>query len=390
LTHFILYSPDILRVLRKIYYMRVQLEPKQAKELKSKGILQQTGWWAEMKSDQGYQPHAYRLRMEESGNICTEDDLLVIVRETAKNSSASTRMAYIPYGPEIRPKHEDEGAFLEKMARELKPNLPENCGMIRFDLKWESPWLHDENRYNDRGDWLGLPSEQTREFRMNMSTENWNLFKAPTDSLPSTTIYINLRQSEDELLAAMKPKTRYNVRLAARRGVTVREAGIEDLETWYRLYKETAERNNFYCHPLAFFESMLKANSKYRGTHAGSSLLIAEHEGDALAAMWLGISGEQATYLYGASSLHKRRNMPAYALQWAAIKKARQTGCRYYDMFGISVTANPAHPMYGLYRFKKGFGGEQFLRKGCWDYPLDENFYQQFRSLEMNAKGYHL
>jgi lipid II:glycine glycyltransferase (peptidoglycan interpeptide bridge formation enzyme) len=370
--------------------MRVTLEPKQAKKLKSHGILQQTRWWAEMKYEQGYLPQAYHLSMEEKGHIKTEDDLLVILRETAKKPSESTRMAYIPYGPEMKPTREDEGAFLEQMARELKPNLPENCGMIRFDLKWESPWLHDENRYNDRGEWLGIPSERTQEFRMNMSTENWNLFKAPTDSLPSTTIYINLRQTDDELLSAMKPKTRYNIRLAKRRGVTVREAGIEDLNTWYKLYSETARRNNFFCHPLSFFESMHKANCTSTDIKAaGSILLIAEHEGDPLAAMWLGLSGDNATYLYGASSVHKRRNMPAYALQWAAIKKAREAGCRHYDMFGISVTADPAHPMYGLYRFKKGFGGKQFLRQGCWDYPLDDSFYQQFRSLEMNAKGYH-
>jgi lipid II:glycine glycyltransferase (peptidoglycan interpeptide bridge formation enzyme) len=81
--------------------------------------------------------------------------------------------------------------------------------------------------------------------------------------------------------------------------------------------------------------------------------------------------------------------MPTYALQWAAIQKAKKLGCKYYDMFGISPTDNPSHPMYGLFRFKIGFGGTRFLRYGCWDFPFDHTFYQHFRSFEMKASGYH-
>lgn len=372
----------------KFQNMQVEVEAKDAGSLKNLGILQQTRWWAEMKESQGYEPRAYRITMETEEDRQIQDDLLVIMRKAMSGSESAPAMAYIPYGPEIDPGDENSGQFLEKLSHELMHYLPGNCGLIRFDLQWESPWLHDDNRYNDQGEWLGLPSEQTREFRMNISTKDWNLFKAPTDSLPSSTLCLDLNLSEEELLAQMKPKTRYNIRLAGRRGVQVRTAGKADLETWYRLYRETAERNHFYHHGTDFFEGMLKANEQSH-ENTGSIMLIAEHDGEALAAMWLGLSGRQATYLYGASSTNKRNLMPAYALQWAAIKKAKMAGCTYYDMFGISPTANPAHPMYGLYRFKKGFGGKQILRRGCWDYPLDERIYQHLRSVEMHAMGYH-
>lgn len=82
--------------------------------------------------------------------------------------------------------------------------------------------------------------------------------------------------------------------------------------------------------------------------------------------------------------------MPTYALQWAAIKLARKNSCKEYDMFGVSRNADPAHPMYGLYRFKTGFGGRLFHRQGCWDYHFDAEVYDRFRAKEMVSQGYHI
>jgi lipid II:glycine glycyltransferase (peptidoglycan interpeptide bridge formation enzyme) len=106
--------------------------------------------------------------------------------------------------------------------------------------------------------------------------------------------------------------------------------------------------------------------------------------------MFLAISGKRATYLYGASSSVHREMMGTYALQWNAIRKARETGCKEYDLFGISETPDPSHPMYGLYRFKTGFGGYKYHRQGCWDYPFNAEQYEIYRSVEMNSTGYHL
>ena len=82
--------------------------------------------------------------------------------------------------------------------------------------------------------------------------------------------------------------------------------------------------------------------------------------------------------------------MPACALQWEVLKASKAAGCTQYDLLGISPVPDPSHPLFGLYKFKSGFGGDIYHSLGCWDYPLDEKQYALFRASEMNAQGYHL
>jgi lipid II:glycine glycyltransferase (peptidoglycan interpeptide bridge formation enzyme) len=103
--------------------------------------------------------------------------------------------------------------------------------------------------------------------------------------------------------------------------------------------------------------------------------------------MFLVLSGKRATYLYGASSSTNRHLMSTYALQWDAMERAKERGCKEYDMFGVSPNPDPSHPLYGLYRFKTGFGGALFHRMGCWDYPLDGKTYEAYRTSEMAGAG---
>lgn len=117
---------------------------------------------------------------------------------------------------------------------------------------------------------------------------------------------------------------------------------------------------------------------------------MAYYENTPLAAMFLVLSSHRATYLYGASSSSMRNVMPTYALQWKAIQEAKAGKCYEYDMFGIAPNPNPSHPMYGLYKFKNGFGGEIFHQLGCWDYPIDEDKYNRFSACEMNMQGYYI
>ena len=105
--------------------------------------------------------------------------------------------------------------------------------------------------------------------------------------------------------------------------------------------------------------------------------------------MFLVLSAHRATYLYGASSSSMRNLMPTYALQWKAMQIAKKCDCTEYDMFGVSPNPNPSHPMYGLYRFKQGFGGEIFHQLGCWDYPIYYEKYNYFVAKEMGMQGYY-
>jgi lipid II:glycine glycyltransferase (peptidoglycan interpeptide bridge formation enzyme) len=374
--------------------MDVTLSRKNRRLLRSTPVLQQTSFWSEVKERQGIHSLAVSLNVpaeelglggEVSGPQVSED-ILILFQVIGDNFC----IGYIPYGPKIQPADDAFGIFLEELSESLRPFLPHKCIMLRYDLRWRSLWDENDTSYDENGIWEGPPPKRNQELRMNISTENWNLRKAGTDVLPSDTVFLDLRQDEDQLLAAMKPKTRYNMRLSRRRGVKVRSADTGELDTWYRLYRETCRRNGIHLHSSDYFRAVAEADKARISTTGEVDLLIAEAEGVPLAAMFLAYSSSRATYLFGASADRKGNHMPAYALQWEAIRRARLKGCTEYDMFGVSPTANPSHPLYGLYRFKTGFGGTLFHRMGCWDYPLDRDMYNHYAAAEMNGGGYHV
>lgn len=366
---------------------------KEIEEVFRTPIIQQTAFWSEVKGRLGVKSIAVNIRIRKSDFDPEAGpfeyimaDMLVLLQQVSEQYC----YAYVPYGPEIDPGEELRGTFLEQVSEQMRSFLPANCIMIRYDLAWESFWANDPDCISEEGSWLGPPPVNSQEFRFNFGTELWNLKKAGSNILPSNTIFVNLKDDSSALLARMKPKTRYNIGLSLRRGVEVRMAGLEELALWYALYAETATRNNFYLHDIEYFRVVLTARANDTQSPADVFLLIAEHDNRPLAAMFLVISGNRATYLYGASSGESRQFMATYALQWKAMEIAQSCSCHEYDMFGISPASDPSHPMYGLYRFKTGFGGEQYHGMGCWDYPLIEDVYLYFTSVEMKQQGYHL
>ncbi len=189
------------------------------------------------------------------------------------------------------------------------------------------------------------------------------------------TILIGLNQDEEELLVNMKAKTRYNVRLAGRRGVTVRGAGLDDLPLFYRLYDQTAARDRFIIRPLAYYRDawglFMEADL--------ARLFLAEHEGQVLAGLLLFRFGDRVWYMYGASSNDKRHLMPNHLLQWEAIRWAKAQGCEVYDMWGAPDSLDESDPLWGVYRFKDGFGGRFVPHVGAYDYPASPLLYQLYQ-----------
>ncbi len=356
-------------------------------------IVQQTAYWSAVKSELGYLTLAVEFKSskaeiygEKFGNETIVADLLVIIQQI----DAQHSVAYVPYGPEIEPKEDKQGAFLEELSESLRPFLPAKCILIRYDLHWESYWSKDSSYYDQQGSWDGPPEIAMQELRFNMSTVNWNFKKSFHNILPSNTIYLDLKGDSMALMDRMKPKTRYNIRLAQRKGVSIQTVGMENLDIWYKLYKETASRNHIFLNDIKYFEVMLTAKMNDTRSPAEVNLLVAELDGVPLAAMFLVISHNRAYYLYGASSSHQRNVMATYALQWEAIQIAKSKGCVDYDMFGVAPRPDPHHPLYGLYKFKLGFGGKLYHSIGSWDYPLHAEQYNSFVSMELNGKGYHL
>jgi len=356
----------------------VQVLPKPTTRLIATRLLQQTTFWSKIKSRLGWSALACDMKVDG----IPSGDLLLLRREV----SPGVNIAYAPFGPELLPDNDQRGLYLSVLSSELKELLGPSCMFVRWDLPWESPYSEDEDRFDDKGNWLGPPETRLRELRMNWGVTGSAVRKAPTDILPPDTIIIDLNREESQILAEMKPKTRYNTRLSFRRGVNVRHGKASDLDIWMKLYEQTARRNEIVYHDRRFFEALLVQRCHDATVH----LLIAEKQSIPLAAMFLSISADRATYLYGASSDEGRSLMAPYALQWTAIKESKQHSCHSYDLFGIAPGPNPEHPLYGLYRFKAGFGGEMIHRQGSWDYPYDSRSYGYYIAQESTAKGFHL
>lgn len=175
---------------------------------------------------------------------------------------------------------------------------------------------------------------------------------------PRRSWVLDIRPSEAELLAEMKEKWRYNIRLAPRKGVTARLARTpEDLEAFYRLYQETAARDGFFIHPQRHYEQIWRL---YAARDA-AALLLAEYAGEPIAGLFALRCGAVTTYMFGASSNRERNRMPNHLLQWTAIQWAKAHGCATYDFRAIAEVLDPREDLYSLYTYKQGFGGASFL-----------------------------
>ncbi|MDD6262155.1 MAG: peptidoglycan bridge formation glycyltransferase FemA/FemB family protein [Clostridiales bacterium] len=164
-------------------------------------------------------------------------------------------------------------------------------------------------------------------------------------------IYLNGR-TEDEIFNSFESKTRYNLRLACKKGVEVKICGEEMLSDFCRIMNETGERDRFIVRNEKYFKSMLDSLGE------NARLYMAFFEGKPIAGTIAIHFGDKVWYLYGASSNAHRNVMPNYLLQWEMIRWAIETGARIYDFRGVSGDTSPENPLYGLYRFKKGFSGE--------------------------------
>lgn len=172
---------------------------------------------------------------------------------------------------------------------------------------------------------------------------------------PKRTIMLDLSLSDDDLLAAMHHKTRYNIRLAAKRGVVVGQGSLEDLPIFTDLLNKTTERDGFRAHSSVHYRRLIEQG------HGSIQLWLAKLEGKVLAAGIFSFYKGRAVYMHGASANEGREHMAPYLLQWEMIRKAKAEGCKRYDFYGIDEARWP-----GVTRFKRGFGGIERLYPGTF------------------------
>ncbi len=310
------------------------------------GHVLQTSRWARLKSAFGWQAERVIVRAASGPDAPIVGGASLLFRRLPWGQT----LAYIPKGPVV-----DWAA--PEQVRAVLAQAQALCRKRRAALLKLEPELP--------ADWQAVVLQDLGFERSGQRVQ------------PLSTIHIDLGDDET-LLAAMKPKWRYNIRLAERKGVTVREGAAVDLPEIQRLLAVTGERDGFGVHSPAYY-----ARATELFLPAGlAAWLIAEHEGRMLAAIAVFAVGRMAWYMWGASGEEGRNLMPNHALQWAAMRWARARGCTTYDLWGIpdEVGENPlahAEPaswgeggLWGVYRFKQGFGGRVVRYTGAWDLPL--------------------
>ncbi|MGQ0603149.1 MAG: lipid II:glycine glycyltransferase FemX [Anaerolineales bacterium] len=210
-----------------------------------------------------------------------------------------------------------------------------------------------------------------------LSSRGWRF--SPDQVQFRNTVTLDLRRTEDELLAAMKQKTRYNVRLAAKKGVRVRlgVASLSDFDLLYRMYVETSRRDGFVIRPAAYYQDVWGALMR-----AGlAQSLIAAVEGEPVGALVLFVFAQTAWYFYGMSRDAHREKMPNHLLQWEAIRWAKANGCTTYDFWGAPDELVETDLMWGVWKFKEGFGGNFVRGLGAWDYAPSPLMYRLYTTV---------
>jgi len=193
------------------------------------------------------------------------------------------------------------------------------------------------------------------------------------------TVLIDLSPAEDELLARMKQKTRYNIRLAERKGVLLRVGNLDDLPMLYKMYAETSVRDGFVIRDEGYYKTVWTLFMKSREPKCEP--LIAEVDGEPVAAIFVFYFSGRAYYIYGMSRELHREKMPSYLLQWEAMRRAKGMGCAVYDLWGAPDEFNAEDSMWGVYRFKEGFGGKVVRTLGAWDYAPNPFWYRMYSEI---------
>jgi len=300
--------------------------------------LLQTPGWAALKSAFGWQSETV---------LAGKCGAQILFRRLAPGFT----LAYIPRGP-VGPDPDP-----------LLPLLDEVCarhGVFALKIEPDLPWSQAQI------DLLQAAGFQASEHPIQ----------------PARSILVNLEPDEQEILASMKQKTRYNIRLAERKGVTVRP--WDDIAGFAAMTQETAERDAFGAHNQIYFQ---QAHDIFHPSGM-CELLVAEVENEPVAALMVFAQGARAWYLYGASLDQHREKMPTYLLQWEAMRWAKARGCQLYDLWGIPDADLPyleeqfthrSDGLWGVYRFKRGFGGEVVRSLGAWDRVYKPALYNIYR-----------
>ncbi len=287
--------------------------------------LLQLGEWGELKSAFGWKP----------------------IRVIAENIGAQILFRSLPLGLTI--------AYMPKPVFSSQWTVTSNQWSVTSSQFWKEV---DSICKKNRAVFLKIEPDFWQE---ELSITNYQLPISPHNIQPPRTIVIDIRDDEEKILARMKQKCRYNIRLAEKKGVTIRV--WDDVKAFHEMMTVTGGRDNFGVHSFEYYQ---RAYDLFH-PKGMCDLLAAEYQNKPLASLMVFANGKRAWYVYGASNDEERNRMPAYLLQWEAIRWAKARGCEEYDLWGVPDEDEEKleaefearrDGLWGVYRFKRGFGGK--------------------------------
>lgn len=294
------------------------------------GDFLQSWSWGEFQAAQGYK--LTRL------GIFEDAQLLGAVTLIKKSLPGALNYYFAPRGPVLS--SIELWNFLVSELKQLAQQ--EKIAFLRF----EPPVMDNQEAYQV---WQGLL--QAKNIHQSISLE------------PQQTAVLDLSLSEKDLLAQMHPKTRYNIRLAEKKGVEIFVASFKDFAAWWSLLETTGSRDGFRLHSKEYYQAMLKVS--------GMKLYLAKHEEVVLAGILVSEFAQAATYVHGASSNEGRNLMAPHLLQWQAIKDAKAADLSCYDFYGVDKLKWP-----GVTKFKEGFSGQNLAYLGTFDLVWQAGYYE--------------
>ncbi|HSH05984.1 MAG TPA: peptidoglycan bridge formation glycyltransferase FemA/FemB family protein [Anaerolineae bacterium] len=306
----------------------------------------QSWTWGDFKSRWGWSAHPYLLAQSPTDTPLAA--ALVLKRHIPRTPWC---ILYLPKGPIFPPDNTQVREHLLDQLQQLAHQ--QRAIFLKLDPEIVVATGLDEE----------IPNPHGISFQHTLQQRGWHF---SSDQIQfRNTVELDLTTPADDLLAAMKQKTRYNIRLAGRKDVVIRPGTPADWPLILDMYTETAERDGFAIRPAAYYQ-----DAWHSFNQAGiAAPLIAEYKGTPLGAVIMLHYGQRAIYMYGASTDIERRRMPNYLLQWEAIRQAQELGYKTYDFWGAPDIFVEQDRMWGVWRFKSGFQGTVVRHVGAWDYP---------------------
>lgn len=361
----------------------------------------QTYEWGQVKAKYGWTP-LYAV-WDEKGNMMVETDVnrlssfvfppsaaaLILKRQILRNGfAARLSILYSPKGPLLDWANE---SLRTRVLDDLQSFAKEHGAIF---LKMDPDVVLG----------MGIPDRQEdvidntgQAVMSELKRRGWGY---ASDQIQfKNTVLIDLNPSEEELLARMKQKTRYNIRLAEKKGVALRVGTRADLGMLYKMYAETSARDGFVIRDEDYYKTVweifMRENQSQFSNSPVSSLqspianyqlpstepLIAEVNGELVAAIFVFYFAGRAYYVYGMSRAVYREKMPTYLLQWEAMKRAKAKGCTVYDLWGAPDVFDESDSMWGVYRFKEGLGGKVVRTLGAWDFAPNPLWYKMYSEI---------